>query len=165
MPFLTQAMNQFTQAPILGLVDLVPSPNTISVQILSTSTATAIQNGSVMKQVALSTAALPVVDICTGPTDGPVFGVIPYTDRKNLYLPGDITNLVLSTSFIYLKSSAAINAGDKVTATAATTSADPTVATVSVPSTQYVTGVALDTCTAANQLLRIRVSPSFNGSV
>lgn len=164
MAFLTQAMNQFTQAPILGAVDLIPTPEVLACQIYASSTA-AIQNGTVVKQIAVSSAGLPVVDAVTGPTDGPVFGVIPYTDRKNLYVAGDVVQVVKSAGYVFLKSSAAINAGDKVTATAATTSADPTVATVSTPTTQYVTGTALDTCAAANALIRIRIAPSLNGAV
>lgn len=157
MAFLTQAMNQFTQAPILGLVDLIPTPQVIAAQIISTSTATAIQNGSAMKLVA-GTGALPLVDIVTGPTDGPVFGVIPYGARKNLYVANDVIQLAAGESYVYLKSNAAIARGAKVSSVAATTSADPTVGTA-VTSTDYVTGVSIDTATAANQLVRIKIAP------
>lgn len=157
MAFLTQAMNQFVQAPILGQVDLIPTPQVIAAQILSTSTATAIQNGSAMKLVA-GTSALPLVDIVTGPTDGPVFGVIPYSMRKNIYVANDVIQLALGESYVFLKSSAAITRGAKVSSTAATTTADPTVATA-VTSTDYVTGVCIDTATGANQLVRIKIAP------
>lgn len=167
MAFLTQAMNQFTQAPILGAVDLVPSPNVIAAQIDPDSVATAIQNGSVVKLVAGAggAGALPLVDVTTGPTDGPVFGVIPYNNRKNLYSAGDVVQVARQGTYIYLKSSEAIDSGEKVTTTAATTTADPLVAAVSVPTTQYVTGEALDTCTGANQLLRVSIAPSLDGAV
>ncbi len=163
MAFLSQQMNQFTQAPILGAVDLVPSPNVMAAQ-LSPSSAAVFQVGTALKLIG-GQAALPIVDACSGPTDGPVWGVIPYNARKNLYSAGDIVNVAMSNTFMFLKSSAAINRGDKVTTTAATSVADPTVATVSVPSTQYVTGVAIDLATGANQLLRIRIQPSFNSGV
>lgn len=161
MAFLTQAMNQFTQAPILGLVDLIPSPNVIAAQIVSTSTA-AIQNGSAMKLVS-GTGALPLVDAVTGPTDGPIYGVIPYTARKNLYVANDVVQLCLTTSFMFLKSSAAITRGAVVSTVAATTSADPTVATA-VTSTDYVLGISIDTATAANQLVRINIKPGAIGA-
>lgn len=164
MAFLGQSMNQFTQAPILGQVDQVPTPNVITAQIISTSTAPAIQVGDAVKLVA-GTSATILVDICSGPTDGPVLGVIPYNERKNLYTAGDLIEVAQVNTYVYLKSSAAIARGDKVTTTASTTTADPLVTTVSVPSTQYVTGVAVDTATGANQLLRVQISPSFNSGV
>lgn len=164
MAFLGQAMNVFTQAPILGQVDLIPSPNVITAQILKTSTAPAIQVGDAVKLVAGSSATI-LVDVCTGPTDGPVLGVIPYNERKNLYVAGDLIEVAQALTYVFLKSSAAIARGDKVTTTASTTTADPTVATVTVVSTQYVTGKAVDTATAANQLIRVQIAPSFNGAV
>ncbi len=163
MSFLSQTMNQFTQAPILGLVDLVPSPQVIAVQ-LSPSTVAVCQVGSAMKLIG-GQGALPIVDVCSGPTDGPVFGVIPYNNRKNTYVANDILNLALAESFVFLRSSAAINRGDKVTTTAATTTTDPLVTTVSTPTTQYVTGLAIDLATGADQLIRIKIAPSFNSTV
>jgi len=163
MSFLSQTMNTFTQAPILGLVDLIPSPEVISVQ-LSPSTAAVCQVGSALKLIG-GQAALPIVDVCSGPTDGPVFAVVPYNNRKNTYSAGEILNAVMKGTFVYLRSSAAINRGDKVTTTAATTTTDPLVTTVSTPTTQYVTGVAIDLATGADQLIRIRIAPSLNGAV
>lgn len=163
MSFLTQTMNAFTQAPILGLVDLVPSSNNIAVQ-LSPSTAAVCQVGSALKLIG-GQAALPVVDVCSGPTDGPVFAVVPYNARKNLYVAGDIIDAACAGSFVFLRSSAAINRGDKVTTTAATTTTDPLVTTVSTPTTQYVTGKAIDLAPGADQLIRIQIAPSFNGAV
>ncbi len=160
MAFLSQTMNQFAQTPILGLVDLVPSPNVVAAMLSPSSTAV-FQVGTALKLI-VGDSALPLVEACSGPTDGPVFGVIPYNNRKNLYVAGDIVNVALDETYVFLKCSAAVARGDKVTTTAATTTADPLVATVSVPSTQYVTGIAIDSSTGANQLLRIRIKPSFN---
>lgn len=162
MAFLTQAMNQFVQAPILGLVDLIPSPNVIAAQIYTSSTA-ALQNGSAVKLID-ATGALPIVDAVTGPTDGPIYGVIPYGARKNLYVANDVVQICLTTSFMYLKSSAAIARGAVVSTVAATTTADPTVATA-VTSTDYVLGVCIDKATAANQLVRINIKPGAIGAL
>jgi hypothetical protein len=164
MAFLGQQMNSFTQAPILGQVDLVPSPNVVTAQIISTSSAPSIQVGDVVKLVTGSSSTI-LVDVCSGPTDGPVFGVIPYNERKNLYSPGDSVEVALASSFVYLKASAAIARGAKVTTTASSTTADPLVTTVSVPSTQYITGKAVDVATAASQLIRVEIAPSFNSGV
>jgi hypothetical protein len=46
--------------------------------------------------------------------------------------------------------------------TAATTTTDSLVTTVSSPSTQYVTGIAIDKAAAANDLIRVRIAPSLN---
>lgn len=163
MPFLSQTMNQFVQAPILGMVDLIPSPNVITAQIDPASSATSIQVGDVFKLVDGSSATI-LVDKISGPTDGPVYGVLPYNNRKNVYEAGDLIELALATSFVYLKAGGTVARGDKVTTTASTTTADPTVATVTVPSTQYVTGKAVDAGTIG-QLIRINIAPSFNGAV
>lgn len=164
MAFLGQQMNSFTQAPILGQVDLVPSPNVITAQIISTSSAPSIQQGDAVKLVT-GTSATILVDICSGPTDGPVLGVIPYNERKNLYSAGDLIEVAQVNTYVYLKASTSVARGAKVTTTASTTSADPLVTTVSVPSTQYVTGIAVDVATAANQLIRVQIAPSFNSGV
>jgi hypothetical protein len=155
--FLSQPMNQFAQASILGLVELVPSPNVINAQILPTSVATAIQVGSAVKLVD-GTAGAILVDVCTGPTDGPVYGYIGYNDRKNVYVAGDFVEVCAELSVVTMKTSAAVARGALVASTAATTSADPTVATA--VSTNYVGGVSLDKATAANQLIRVQVKPS-----
>jgi hypothetical protein len=163
MAFLQQSMNSFVQTPILGLVGMIPSPNVISAQI-SPSSVAVIQVGTPVKLVT-GTSSTILVDACTGPTDGPVFGVIPFNNRKNIYAANDIVEVCCSNSYLYLRSSAAIARGAKVTTTAATSTTDPLVTTVSVPSTQYVTGVAVDTATAADQLIRVEVQPSFNAGV
>ncbi len=157
MSFLTQNMNQFTQAPILGLVDQIPTPDVVSAQLLSTTSAVA-QVGSAVKLVTGTSGAI-LVDICTGPTDGPVFGVIPYNERKNLYKANDLIEVACEDSYVYLRSSAAITRGTNVSTTAATTTTDPLV-TTDVTSGHYITGIAVDEATAANQLLRIKIAPS-----
>ena len=161
MAFLTQAMNLFTQAPVLGLVSMIPSPNVVSAQILSTSSATAIQVGSAVKLVDGAAGSI-LVDVCTGPTDGPVYGVILYDARKNLYAANDIVTIGCSDTYVYLRTSAAVARGAKVTTTAATTTTDALVTTVSAPTTQYVTGIAIDKAAAANDLIRVRIAPSLN---
>jgi hypothetical protein len=163
MAFLSQAMNVFNQSPILGQVDMIPSPNVVPAQILSTSSATSIQVGDAVKLVD-GTSSTILVDKCTGPTDGPVWGVIGYNNRKNIYVPGDLVEILLSKSYVHLLAGAAINRGAKVTTTASTTTADPTVATVATPSTQYVTGIAVDKI-ASGALGRIEIAPSFNAGV
>ena len=164
MAFLTQEMNSFAQSPILGLVSEIPTPSVVSAQIDPDSVATTIQVGDTLKLIDGTSGAI-LVDKCSGPTDGPVYGVIPFNSRKNIYTAGDIVEVVCLDSYIYLRSSAAIARGAKVTTTASTASTDALVTTVSVPSTQYITGVAVDKAAAANALIRVRIYPSFNAGV
>jgi len=164
MPFLTQSMNQFAQDPILGLVSMIPSPNVVSAIINRASVATTIQVGDAVKLIDDVSGAI-TVDRCSGPTDGPVFGVIVYNARKNLYSPGDLIEVAGPASYVYLKTSAAVARGAKVTTTASTSSEDARVATVSAPATQYVTGIAADKASGANALIRVIVTPSLNSGV
>ncbi len=159
MAFLSQAMNQFVQAPILGLVDLTPTPNVITCQLNPSSSATSIQVGDAVKLIA-GTSATILVDKISGPTDGPVLGVIPYNARKNIYAAGDLIEVATNESYVFLKASGTVTRGEKVAVTASTPTADPVVATA-VPSTQYITGVAVDTF-ATGTLGRVRILPSVD---
>jgi hypothetical protein len=157
MAFLSQDMNQFVQTPILGMVDLTPSPNVVTCQINPDSSATSIQVGDAVKLIA-GTSATILVDKISGPTDGPVYGVIPYNAKKNVYLAGDLIEVATNETYVYLKASGTVTRAEKVAVTASTPTADPTVATA-VVSTQYVTGIAVDTATTG-LLTRIRILPS-----
>lgn len=157
-----QNQNQFAQTPILGQLTMIPNANVFSVRLNPSSTAV-LQAGSAVKLIAGSAIGNEIlVDACTGPTDGPVYGVIIYNMRKSLYAAGDVAEVAGPNSVVILEASAAVARGDKVTTTAATAGNDPRVATVSVPSTQYVTGVALDPASGAGALIRVQIAPSFN---
>ena len=159
MAFLSQAMNQFVQAPILGLVDLTPSPNVVTCQINPDSSAPSIQVGDAVKLIA-GTSATILVDRISGPTDGPVYGVIPYNAKKNVYLPGDLIEVATNETYVHLKTLGTVTRGEKVSVIASTTTADPTVSTAAA-STDYITGVSVDTA-ATGLLTRIRILPSVD---
>lgn len=165
MAQVTLNQNQFIESQILGQVSMIQNPNVIPVRLNPSSTAV-VQAGSVVKLIA-STSKGPeiVVDATTGPLDGPVFGVVLYNPRKNIYAAGDVMEVGADDTYVYLEASAVILRGAKVTCTAATVGNDPTVATVTVPATQYVVGIAMDPATAANQLIRVKITPSLNAGV
>lgn len=159
MAFLMQNMNQFTQSPIIGAVDLIPTPDVVTAQINPASVATAIQAGSAVKLLDGASGAI-LVDVQTGPTDAIVFGVIPFNERKNIYKAGDLVEVVLA-GFMYMRTTAAINRGVRVSITAATITTDPLIAANAV-SANFTTGVTIDKATAADQLIRVRIQPLTN---
>ena len=159
MAYLTQNQNQTFMAPIIGMVDLAVPPNTKTVLLDPASTNVYVQAGSPVKLVAKATKGQIVVDVCTGPTDGPVFGIVLYNPRKNTYAAGDLMEVGCSGTVVFLESSTAVNRGAHVNSTAATSSADPLVTTVA-NNTDYQVGIALDQTAAANDLIRIEVRPS-----
>lgn len=159
MAFLLQNPNQFAQSPILGAVDLIPSPDVVTAQVLPTSALTSLQVGDPVKLVTGTSGAI-LVDKQTGPTDAIVLGVIPYNEKKNLYVKGDLIEVVIA-GVVYMRSSAAITRGARVAITSSTTTTDPLV-TTDATSGHFTTGVALDEATAANQLIRVRVQPLTN---
>ena len=158
MSFTTQNQNVFVPPAMLGAIDLIAATNVVSVQILPSSSATAIQQGTAVKLIAGTSGAI-LVDVQTGPTDAAIFGVIPYNDRKNLYKAGDIVSVVVGGGYMYMRSSAAVARGTGVSITAATTTTDPLVTTDST-SGHFLVGTAIDDCTAANTLIRVQISPS-----
>ena len=154
MSFLNQ--NQFAQTPVLGQVDLAVSPNTQSVRINPDSVSTNIVAGQAVKLIT-GASGITLVDVPTSITDGPIWGVIAYSPRKNTYAAGDVVTVACQGDVIYLQTSAAVSRGTKV----ATTVAGPTVATNAV-STNQITGIAIDQASASGQLIRVQVYPSTN---
>lgn len=160
MAFLLQNMNQSGMLPILGAVDMIPTPDIITAQINPASTFAFFQQTSAVKLIAGTSGAI-LVDAQTGPTDAALLGVIPYNPQKNKYKAGDLIEVAQSGSYIYCRSSAAIARGARVSMTAATSTSDPVV-TTDATSGHFTLGICQDTATAADQLVRIKVSPLTN---
>lgn len=159
MAFLQQNMNQFAMAAILGAVDEIPSPDVLAVQLNPASVATSIQVGDAVKLITGSSGAI-LVDKQTGPTDASVFGVIAYNERKNIYAKGDLVEVVRA-GIMYMRTSAAVVRGTKVSITASTTTTDPLV-TTDATTGHFIVGTALDEAAAADVLIRVLISPATN---
>jgi len=151
-----QNQNQFSQTPVLGQVSFEVNPNIKAVKISPDSVSTKLQAGQAVRLIA-GVSSEVLVDVPTSDTAGPVYGVIIYNPKKNLYSPGDTVEIACAGSVLYLESSAAINRGAKVS----TTYAGPTVVT-NATSGKQITGIALDQSSDAGQLIRVEVTPSTN---
>lgn len=157
--------NQFDITGMLGQVTMDPQPNTLPAQLNPSTAAAAgtVVAGTAVKLIAGAGPQI-LVDVCTGPTDGPVFGFIAYDPRKNIYVGGDLFSVVGRDGVLLLESSAAIARGARVAATpAADTSSDPTVATDATTG-HFVAGTALGQTTGAGQLLKVQVLPNITAN-
>lgn len=160
MAFKQQNMNQFGPTPMLGALDLIPTPDVVTAQILPASALTSMQQGDAVKLVAGASGAI-LVDKQTGPTDAVVFGVVPYNTRKNLYKAGDLVEVARRGSYMYMQASAAIARGARVAITASTTTTDPLV-TTDATSGHFTVGTAIDVASALGDLIRIAIDPLTN---
>lgn len=161
MAKLAQNQNQFAITAMLGQVTMDPQPNTLPAQINPSTAAAAgtIVAGTAVKLIAGAGPQI-LVDVSTGPTDGPVIGVIAYDPRKNSYVGGDLVSVVSTEGIVMLESSAAISRGARVSSTpAADTSSDPTVATDATTG-HYPLGTALGQASAAGQLIKVQIKPA-----
>ena len=156
MAKLTHNQNQFSQTPIIGMLDRVKNPSVVPVRINPASEAV-ITAGSAVKLVSGATPEI-LVDAVTGPTDGPVFGFIIFNTKKASYSAGDNCEVAFDGSAIKLKAAAAIARGAEVACVAGTSSEDPLVQTA--VTTNYVAGTALGQAAAAGELITVLVRPT-----
>lgn len=155
--------NQFIQAPVIGQVAFQPNVDTETCQINPNTTATYIQAGCAVKLIANSGPEI-VVDVTSGPSDGPVYGVISYNPRINKYGASDRVEIASTSNIIYLKSSAAINRGNRVSVTNPTTSTnDATVASDATAGDSTI-GFALTQVSGANQLVKVKIAVGSNST-
>ncbi len=160
MTQLSQNQNQFSQLALIGMV-AEQAIDTVTCQINPNTTAAYITAGCAVKLIA-NTGPEKVVDITTSASDGPVYGIIAYNARSNVHTAGAHVEVHTDLNVVWLKSSAAINRGARVSATNPTaTGNDPTVAT-DTTAADYTVGVAETQAAAANTLIKVRVKPAIN---
>lgn len=148
-------MNQFSQTPATGQLDLVvgnnPSVFTLRVDPDSVATAAELVPGAGVKLVdggADDPLGVPLVDERTADGDA-IFGVILYNTKSNSYAAGDTLEVGARGSVVVLNSGAAIARGDSVALVLATPG------NVVTRTTETILGTALDKATAANQPVRV----------
>lgn len=142
-----QNLNQFAQTPIKGDVAGVPNPSTLSCQ-LTTASSNTPKAGYLVKLIA-GTANTILVEQA-GPTDVP-FGFIVFNPKKDTYAAGDQMEVAISGSVINLETAGSFNRGQNVEFVTSG-------GRVQVyGGTNNICGVALDTATAAGQIVRVLV--------
>jgi hypothetical protein len=153
-PLPTQNPNAFSQSVQVGMIDLMTEPNTVSVVIDSTESAT-LYPGMPVKLVD-GTSKIPTVLACTADTDE-VYGFINYNVKNRSFVAGDSCEISMAGNVMYLYASSAIARGAEVCVTvAARSSVGPSL------STSNVVGWAVDKATAQGQLIRVYLkTPSF----
>ena len=158
MSNLGQNQNQTFQTPMLAQVTFDPQPGVIPAQIDPASVATVIVAGCAVKLVAKAGPNV-VVDVTTSSSDGPVYGIIPYNLRKNVYVAGDPVEVCGRGSVLMLKSGGAVNRGDNLAVTNPSVATDdPTVAATTTVG-DYVAGCALGQAAGAGVLFKVQVAP------
>lgn len=158
MANLAQNQNQTFQTPMLAQVTMDPQPNTIPAQIYPSSAATVIVAGCAVKLVATTPGVGVIVDVINGASDGPIFGIIPYNMRKNVYSPSDTVEVVGRGGILMLKTYAAVPRGAAVVVlNPAALTTDPMVQS-DLTVGNYIAGVALGHAAAGSALIKVQVS-------
>ena len=149
-----QNANQAYQTLIPGQLGASPNQNIKNVRINPSSTAAVIGAMSPVKLLAGAGAEI-LVDVTSGLTDGPVYGVIIGNTKKNSYAAGDLCQIACRGSVIAIESSAAVNRATKV----AIDPAGPTCAT-DATATHWTVGTAIGQVAGANELVWIEIDPA-----
>ncbi len=158
MSNLSQNQNQTFQTPMLAQVTMDPQPNTLPCQLYPSSVATVAVAGCGVKLVN-NVGPNIQVDIINGASDGPVFGVIPYNMKKNVYSPGDPIEVVSVGGILLLKSYAAVPRGARVAVINPAASTDDPMVQSDQTINNFSLGVSLGYAAAGSTLIKVQVSP------
>lgn len=150
---MAQLINQFAQAPELGMLDEKLNVNTIPVQI-ALNEAVACVPGQAVKMVD-DTSGIPTVTKCTADADN-VLGFINYDIKSKDFPAGARAEISLAGNVMYLKAVGAIARGAQVTLASGTVGG-----VASATSADNVVGWAFDKA-ANDELFRVMLTtPSF----
>jgi hypothetical protein len=147
-----QNLNQFRQTPMIGQLDMLVNNNVLACRIYSGSVATVLTAGQAMKLVD-QVGEIPVIDIAA--VTDKVFGFIVHNMKGDTFVKGDVVDLALKDSVMYMQASAAIARGAKVQVDVT----GPTVATLTSLATNCQVGISLDKPSAAGAMTRVLIDP------
>lgn len=142
-----QNMNQITMTPHKGRISHIPNPSTLSCQITTASSNT-FYGGTAVKLIS-GTANTILVE--KSAASEAIFGFVIANPRSASFTAGKNVEIALPGTVMEMESSAAINRGQLVEQVA---TGDKVAAYAGVNNT---VGIALDTATAANQLIRVLI--------
>ena len=142
-----QNMNQFKQGPDKGDVAMIPNPHTLPCKVDPNSTST-LYPGSAVK---LTSATGVEIMVDKSAATEAIFGFVKRTPKYNTFIAGMALEIVLPGSIMWMESQAAFNRGQLVEQYAA---GDLVKAYAGVNTT---VGVALDTASGANKLVRVLI--------
>jgi hypothetical protein len=142
-----QNQNQITQGPDKGDVSAIPSPNTISCQI-TTASANTFYAGTAVVLIA-GTANTILVEKAAATSQ--IFGFVIRNPKKPSHTAGGKVEIAMPGTVMNMESASAVNRGQLVEYVATN---DLIQAYAGV---NTAIGVALDTATAANQLIRVLI--------
>jgi hypothetical protein len=143
----TQALNQFGQKGLKGVVAAVPNPVTLSV-VLVPVTGTTLYAGDAVK---LASGASPMILVDLAASTDPVFGYVIRNQKKSSFLAGDALEIALANSVIVLEAYGAINRGQQIEWYAAGHQVKANAGT------NPVSGTVLDQSAATGDLIRVLV--------
>lgn len=107
-----QQPNQFTETPIVGMLDLKFNPDTVSVQIDSSQSGALLAGAAV--KIVDSADGVPKVVGCAANTDQ-VLGFINFDIKSQSFVAGSRCEISMSQNVVYLVATGAIARGAQVT--------------------------------------------------
>lgn len=146
--------NQFLQAPVVGMTDLIGGPQNVISCLVDNAQATALVPGQFVKMA--STAGGPPHVIATSANSDASFGVCLYNLKDASYPANSKVEVAMFGTAVWLNSGGAITRGASVEMVAATPGN-----VVTSGGTNPVVGLALDGATGANQLIRILIQAPY----
>lgn len=156
---MAQNINQFSQTPVVGDLDLQTNPNpalfTCKFDDISATAGTTLVpgEGTILVDAGANDPLTgpPLVDERAANTDA-IFGINIYKTEKNASDDGDLVQIAGSGAVVYMNAGAAVNRGAAVELVLATPG------NVITQATGTTLGTSLDKATAADQVIRILIS-------
>lgn len=146
---MAQTQNQFGQAPVQGMLDLLAPPNTISVQV-DASQGTALVPGQAVKMVD-SAGGVPKVIAAAANTDD-VFGFVNFSWKQQNFAAGQSLEMSVKDNVMYMVADGAISRGASVTVVPASNRV------VAAATGNTVVGRAYDKAVNAGDLIRVWIT-------
>jgi hypothetical protein len=150
-----QNLNQFAQTAIVGQQDLTVNNNIIPARIYASSSGGALLVAGNAFKLVDQVGEMPIIDLVTGVTDTP-YCVAIHQMKNDTFTAGQVIDVALSGSVVYMQASAAIARGVRVQIDPT----GPTVATLTSLGTNASLGVCIDKPSAAGAMCRIQINPA-----